>query len=292
MLLLCSTLGDGDCRPLSCAQLRTLSERARALGSGGADPQRELTARDLLRLGYGPEEAAHIGRLLARGQALRAYLAAGERQGIRPLTRLSTGFPARLRAVLGDRCPPVLYCRGAQALLDSPCISVVGSRQPNARTLEFARRIGTLAAREGFTLCSGGAGGVDTAAEEACLHAGGCVIVFPAGRLTACHPAERVLYLAETGYDIPFSAPRALARNRLIHAMGLRTYAAQPRLRTGGTWRGCAENLRNHDSPLVVFADGSEAAAALAALGAELTVLPETLRSPEEHQLSFCLKNR
>ena len=43
-------------------------------------------------------------------------------------------------------------------------------------------------------LCSGGAGGVDTEAEDACLGGGGRVIVFPAGRLTDCRVDARVLY--------------------------------------------------------------------------------------------------
>ena len=54
MLLLCSTLGDESSRPLSYTQFRTLAERARALGPGGADLRRDLTAKDLTRLGYAP----------------------------------------------------------------------------------------------------------------------------------------------------------------------------------------------------------------------------------------------
>ena len=218
MLLLCSTLGDESCRPLSYAQFRTLAERARALGPGGADLRRDLTAKDLTRLGYAPEEAERIEDLLSREAALHAYLSAAERRSIFPLTRITPGYPAALRALLGDRAPLVLFLRGEPSLLELPCISVVGSRQPNERTRGFARRIGALAAKEGFVLCSGGAGGVDTEAEDACLGGGGRVIVFPAGRLTDCRVDARVLYLTEGAYDVPFSAQRALARNRLIHA--------------------------------------------------------------------------
>lgn len=289
MLLLCSTLGDADCRPLSAAQFHALAERARTLGSGGADPQRDLTARDLVRIGYGREEAEHIERLLARERALHAYLAAAERHGIFPLTRISSGYPSVLREQLGDRAPMVLFARGERALLGLPCVSIVGSRQPDERTRDFARRIGALAAKEGFVLCSGGAEGVDTEGEDACLGGGGRVIVFPAGRLTDCRADARVLYLAEGAYDAPFSAQRALARNRLIHALGERTYAAQPRLHTGGTWRGCADHLRSIARPLYLLDDGSEAAAALGQQGARLIGLPETLYPQPEMQLSMDL---
>ena len=281
MLLLCSTLGDESCRPLSYAHFRALSKRVRALGSGRGDFQQELTEAELRRLGCPPEEAAHVYALLSREAQLAAYLADGEQQGIFPLTRISAGYPAALRQRLGDRCPPVLWTKGERAFLTRPCVSVVGSRQPNAKSLRFAQRCGALAARENVVLCTGGASGVDAAAEDACLSAGGCTIVFPAGRLTDCPADARVLFLAETGYDIPFSPHRALSRNRLIHAMGRAVFAAQPRLGTGGTWRGCEENLRRQISPVFVFDDGSEAASALAGRGATLTGLPEQLFPPE-----------
>ena len=289
MLLLCSTLGDESSRPLSYAQFRTLAERARALGPGGADLRRDLTAKDLTRLGYAPEEAERIEDLLSREAALHAYLSAAERRSIFPLTRITPGYPAALRALLGDRAPLVLFLRGEPSLLELPCISVVDSRQPNERTRGFARRIGALAAKEGFVLCSGGAGGVDTEAEDACLGGGGRVIVFPAGRLTDCRVDARVLYLTEGAYDVPFSAQRALARNRLIHALGERTYAAQPRMQTGGTWRGCTDHLHSISRPLFVFDDGSEAARALLADGASPIGLPETLFAQPEPQLRLDL---
>ena len=75
--------------------------------------------------------------------------------------------------------------------------AVFGSRHLGLYTAAeidgLAARIGALAAKEGFVLCSGGAGGVDTEAEDACLGGGGRVIVFPAGRLTDCRVDARVL---------------------------------------------------------------------------------------------------
>ena len=118
MLLLCSTLGDESSRPLSYAQFRTLAERARALGPGGADLRRDLTAKDLTRLGYAPEEAERIEDLLSREAALHAYLSAAERRSIFPLTRITPGYPAALRALLGDRAPLVLFLRGEPSLLE------------------------------------------------------------------------------------------------------------------------------------------------------------------------------
>ena len=74
--------------------------------------------------------------------------------------------------------------------------------------------------------------------------------------------------MAEQGYDLPFSAQRALSRNHLIQAMGEKTLVAQCRTGAGGTWDGTTENLRRGWSPVFVSDDGSEGAQALIARGA------------------------
>ena len=149
LMLLCLPLGDTLAGALSLAQARELSKRARAIGIGEEDPLREVTQKDVQRLGYSEAEAAHIVALLNRERQLDGYLLAAEKAGVTVVTRLDARFPQRLREQLGARCPAALFCRGDMSLLQSRCISVVGSRQPNERTRGFARRIGALAAKEG-----------------------------------------------------------------------------------------------------------------------------------------------
>ena len=281
LLLLCCALPEDDERPLTAAQLQELSRRVRTLGPGGEDPLRELTARDLARLGYAPEQCGRIMRLLSRETQLARYLRAAERNGIISVTRLSACYPARLRQTLGRRCPAVLFAKGDAALLSARCVSVVGSRELTEGGRAFAEAAGRLIARSDYALCSGGAVGADRAAQEACLHAGGSAVIFPAGRLLDCPAQTSVLYLADQGYDLPFSAQRALTRNHYIHAMGEKTLVAQCRAGAGGTWDGTTENLRRGWSPVFVNADGSEGAEALAARGA---VPVRTLRSLDDLQ--------
>jgi len=97
LLLLCCALPEAEDRPLTMAQFQELAKRARALGPGGENPLRELTARDLERLGYSQEQCGRIVRLLSRETQLERYLRAAERNGIVPITRLSPRYPARLR---------------------------------------------------------------------------------------------------------------------------------------------------------------------------------------------------
>lgn len=267
MLLLCSRLGDPESKPMTMPQFRELGLRIRASGMP-EDRFRELQLRDLTVLGYEEENAARILGLLNRQSLLHRYLAAGQQQGIHPITRISPQYPRRFRDCLRDAAPAVLFYHGDLALLERPAMAVVGSRKLRPENEAFARAAGRLAAETGLVLVSGGAAGADLAAQEACLEAGGSCVIFPADALErhASHP--HILYLCADGYDIPFSTPRALMRNRLIHSLGKQVFAAQCTHGSGGTWQGCLENLKHSWSDLYVFDDGSPAMTALMEQGA------------------------
>ncbi len=266
LLLLCAELGDG-LKPLTPAQLRTLRARVLAREEGRFDPQAPVTAAELRALGYDGDFALRIAALLNREEALAAYLGVAAELGIRPLTRVSPDYPRRLR-LLGELAPAVLFCRGNAALLNRPAVALVGSRELTPQGAAFARRVGELAAGEELVLVSGNARGADRTGQEACLEAGGAVIaVLPEGLRDHCPLNDRVLYLCLEGWHLPITPYRALARNRLIHALGEKTLAAQSRLR-GGTWSGSEENLRRGWSPLFVNEAGGPGCEALIALGA------------------------
>ena len=275
---------------LSLAQARELSRRARAAGIGEEDPLRDVTVKDVRRLGYSEYEAGHSVSLLGRERQLDGYLLAAEKADVAVITRLDARFPQRLREQLGARCPAALFCRGDLRLLQRPCISVVGSRHLASPGAQFAAQAGRLAAREGFTLCSGDAMGADRTAQEACLRGGGSVLIFPATELVYCPVRENVLYAAEGGVELGFSAQRALGRNRFIHAMGEKTLVAQTGFGKGGTWSGSLDNLQHEYSPLFVFDDGSEGARALCARGATPVQALTSLQALTPAQLSFDMR--
>ena len=265
-LLLCCHLGDPQRRPLTVAQFRALARRVRS--SEKAPGDRELELADLMQLGYGSAEARHILDLLDGEALLARYLRKAEKYGCVPLTPLSPGYPRRILRALGDDAPGCLWARGDLTLLQKPGIALVGSRDLNPENAAFARQVGREAANQGLTLISGNARGADRTAQEAALASGGGVISILADRLTDHVPGENTLYLSEEGFDLEFSAQRALSRNRCIHALGLSAIAAQCSLRMGGTWDGSVKNLRHGWSPLYIFCDGSESADLLEQMGA------------------------
>ena len=268
-LMLTSHLSDPQSKPLTVAQLRTLAARVRQAEMIDC-PQRSLTAADLTALGYGSPDAERICALLSREEELDYYVNQAKKANCYPITRVSDGYPAALRARLGTDCPGCLWAKGELSLLDKPMVALVGSRDLGAHNRAFAEEAGTQAARQGYVLLSGNARGADQTAQQACLRAGGQVVSVVADSLEKCKDDPNVLYLSEDGFHMGFSAQRALSRNRIIHAMGVLTLIAQCSLEKGGTWKGTEQNLRHGWTPVFCFRDQSPASAALEQMGAVL----------------------
>lgn len=267
-LLLTSHLGDPNRKVLTTAQLRTLADRVSLREKPAED--RVLTEQDLTALGYRREFARQIVALLDEEEQLDAYQERGQRMDCIPITRVSGGYPLILRQRLGLDSPGCLWAKGDLGILNTPAIALVGSRELREPNREFAAEAGRQAALQGLTLVSGNARGADRTAQEACLEAGGQVISIVADELSRQPRKRNVLFLSEEDFDEPFSAQRALSRNRCIHALGRMVFVAQADLGKGGSWDGAVKNLRFGWSPVACFRDGSESAARLEQMGAYL----------------------
>lgn len=259
--------------PLTVAQFRDLTRRARNMERPVED--REMTVHDLVSIGCTQDGAVRILQLLSQQEQLQWYLNKGKKAGCVPVTRLSETYPAAVRRNLALDAPGALWTKGKLSLLDTPKVALVGSRELERENLQFAYELGKQAALQGYTLVSGGAQGADRAAQDGCLEQGGNVICVVADRLEKYKDDGRVLYLSENGFDLKFTAQRALSRNRIIHALALRTFVAQCTLGKGGTWDGTCRNLKNNWSPVFCFRDGSPASAELESKGAKLVDLAD-----------------
>ncbi|WP_414549353.1 DNA-processing protein DprA [Anabaena sp. CCY 0017] len=76
--------------------------------------------------------------------------------------------------------PPMLYYRGEVELLENlgqkPLVGIVGTRKPSEYGLRWTRQISTALAKNGFTVVSGMAEGIDTESHLATMKAGGRTI--------------------------------------------------------------------------------------------------------------------
>jgi DNA processing protein len=149
-------------------------------------------ATSVLALG-GPEAALAAPLALARcfpdarGLAKRicapGLLAAERSAGLALLWAEAPGrellLPAELgRVARGPSAPLVAFARGPLALLEEgPALAIVGSRAAGARGRARARALARAAVREGITVVSGGAEGIDLEAHQAALAAGGRTVV-------------------------------------------------------------------------------------------------------------------
>jgi DNA processing protein len=138
-----------------------------------------LKGRDVNRVEKKWVEAC-AGRRLAHAVfhpvlwAQRAGEIAGycSRQGIRICTTEHPGYPRMLREIYDP--PYLLYYRSRRSLLpDAQAVAVVGTRRASRQSLSAAYRLGAEAAAAGIVLVSGLARGVDSAAHQGCVDAGG-----------------------------------------------------------------------------------------------------------------------
>jgi DNA processing protein len=96
-------------------------------------------------------------------------------------------YPGRLR----DARNPVelLYFQGWWDLVESPCVAVVGTRTPSEEGIARATKLSRRLAREGYTVVSGLAEGIDTAAHNAAIQAGGNTIAVLGTPLSMSYPS-------------------------------------------------------------------------------------------------------
>lgn len=266
-LLLTSPLGDPLRKPLTVAQFRTLAKRVQQMEK--PTEQRDLTLADLTALGYEQDFAYRLLHLLSQEDLLDHYLRRAAAAGCVPIARIGQDYPAVLREKLDPDSPASLWSKGDLSILAKPRIALVGSREIQQENRSFAWEVGTQAALQGYVLVSGNARGADKIAQTACLRAGGQVIVVVADELEKQKQEKNVLYISEDGFDLPFSAIRALSRNRVIHALAEKTFVAQCTCGSGGTWDGTIKNLNSGWSPVFCFADGTPAMEQLSQMGAE-----------------------
>ncbi|MCG5450170.1 MULTISPECIES: DNA-processing protein DprA [Micromonospora] len=103
-------------------------------------------------------------------EAAAGDLAGWRAEGITVRAFFDDDYPAQLRDI--REMPPVLFARG-ESRPDARAIAVVGSREASDRGVEIASSVSESLARRGVTVVSGLAKGIDTAAHQAALAAGG-----------------------------------------------------------------------------------------------------------------------
>jgi len=99
--------------------------------------------------------------------------------------------PEYPQALLQIYDPPVmLYVRGDALVLNSPSLSIVGTRRPTVYGSQMAERMGRDLASRGLTIVSGLARGIDAIAHQGATAVGGRAIGVLGTGIDVCYPKE------------------------------------------------------------------------------------------------------
>ncbi|SDA34935.1 DNA-processing protein DprA [Sphingomonas sp. NFR15] len=224
----------------SIARLRLI--RAASIGP--------VTYRQLIaRFGDAAAAIAALPALAARGggrapvvasaATAEREIAAARKLGARHLFIEDADYPELLAQL--DDAPPALMVRGDAALLARDTVAMVGARNASAAACRFARQLAAELGREGVTVVSGLARGVDTAAHVGAIEGGTVGVI--AGGIDVVYPPENAalqeriacegLLIAE---QPPGTEPRARHfpyRNRIIAGASLGTVVVEAAPRSG-----------------------------------------------------------
>jgi DNA processing protein len=159
------------------------------------------------------------------------------------LTLTNSQLPSRLTAIASP--PKVLYVEGdLQGILQSPSLAIVGSRKVSTYGREVTKLLATELARQGITIISGLAFGVDSIAHQAALEAGGRTIAVLPSPLEAIYPASHrqlARHIMEQGGALVSEYPAGtesfkgnfVARNRIIAGLADATLVTEAALKSG-----------------------------------------------------------
>jgi DNA processing protein len=156
--------------------------------------------------------------------------------------------------------PPVLLAEGIdEHALGRPRVAVVGTRAATPHGLADAREIGAVLAGAGVCVVSGLAIGIDAAAHEGAIDAGGSVIGVVATGLDVVYPRrhralfERVrgsgLLVSETGYGVQPRRSAFPVRNRIIAGLADVVVVVEATLKGGA--RITAERAVDYGRPVM-----------------------------------------
>lgn len=97
-------------------------------------------------------------------------------------------YPESLYVV--EDSPPILSILGDPAILAKPQVAIVGARNASLNARKFTHQLAADLVKAGFVITSGMARGIDTAAHEGALAAGGQTVAVLAGGVDVIYPRE------------------------------------------------------------------------------------------------------
>ena len=282
---------------LTAREYRQLAARLHIMDAQPADLL-QPNADAILKECRGVVDKDRASRLLGRSLLLSQAIEHWRSRAIWVLSRADDEYPAMLKARLKIDAPNLIYGCGDMALAKGG-LAVVGPRNAGDSLLAYASEVGVLAAGAGHAIISGAARGIDRAAMNGALDAGGVAVGVLPGRLAKESIIrehrdllldKRLLLVSSRDPQSGFRVGFAMERNKVIYGLAQASLVVDATPNKGGTWSGAIEQLKKYGTPLYVRSTGepSPGLDALLARGASPWTEP---RKPQEFDALLAEEN-
>ena len=185
-------------------------------------------AEELVAAGIPSRVVGNFVEVRNRTDPMEAYNTITTR-GIQVLTREDTDYPEKLANIYQP--PPVLFYRGTLKAEDRWSVAIVGTRRVTAYGRQVTEQVCTYLARNGLTVVSGLARGVDGIAHQTTLANGGRTIAVLGSGVDDIYPpehrqlAEKIIengaVISDYAPGTPPDASNFPPRNRIISGLSM-----------------------------------------------------------------------
>ena len=214
-----------------------------------------------------------INSLLLREANIAISMIDIKKWGIDIITIYDELYPQKIKNIMGEKSPALLYYCGDLKILENNFIGFSGSRIKKTDKGDeiITKQWANFACDNKFGIVAGGASGVDTFAVQEAIAKNACFVEFVANsmieriripQISSMIQYGKGLILSEANPFAPFNVGMAMSRNKYIYMISKYTivikavYTLKNGKKTGGTWNGAIENLKSKYKRVLVFNDG------------------------------------
>jgi len=200
----------------------------------------KLTRQQLINCGFAEASIEYL--LKPNWQAIEKDIAWQQHPQNTILTWRHDNYPKLLREITST--PPILFIKGQVEALSQSQLAVVGSRYPTVTGKEIAYQFAEYLAKNGLTITSGLALGIDSASHQGALAAKGKTVAVVGTGLDRIYPArnkglaEQIIehggaIVSEFPLGVPPVAENFPRRNRIISGLSTGVMVVEAALQSG-----------------------------------------------------------
>ncbi|MFQ6115393.1 MAG: DNA-processing protein DprA [bacterium] len=197
-----------------------------------------------------------------------------ENEDIELVTKTDDRYPENLKKAFD--APPILFIRGTILPQDENAVAIVGSREASSRGQQIAQSLAGGFVEKGWTVVSGLARGIDTAAHRAALEQGGRTIGVLGSGIRLVHPRENIplaekmveqgALVSELHPNAPPNGRNLMARDRIVSGLAKALIVVEAGEKSGSI--DTARKAKKQNRPVFAVDSGSPGTTQLIQSGA------------------------